>query len=66
MRDILERMRRFAAEHGQPGPRSGEVETAVVQTFVNNGIDIPRQFQRNLDRHIKEKPFWPRRPLRNR
>jgi hypothetical protein len=66
MRDILQRMRVFAAEHGRFRPRFGEVETAVVQTLVNNGIAIPRQFQRNLDRHLKQKPFWPRRPLRKR
>ncbi|RPI55312.1 MAG: hypothetical protein EHM55_08275 [Acidobacteria bacterium] len=63
IRDILQRMRSFNAERPN-SPLRFDVEGAMLQTLVNNGIDIPNQFRRNLDQRLREKPFWPRRPTR--
>jgi hypothetical protein len=61
-RDNLEGLRRFAAEHPR-GPLRFDVEDAMLQTLATNGIRVPRQFQRSLEQHLREKPYWPRLPI---
>jgi hypothetical protein len=41
-----------------------DVETVLVVTLNKNGIQTSVQFSRSLAQVIREKPFWPKRPLR--
>jgi hypothetical protein len=40
------------------------VETVFVATLNKNGIPTTTQFSRRLAQVVREKPFWPKRPLR--
>jgi len=52
----------------QPGHflHGGEIEGLLTQTFVNNGIAIPRTFHKRFEELLRERPYWPKLPLVSR
>ena len=61
--EVLARMRAYLAEN--PGPIvAPTVEGAWMQTLINNGIQLSHQFDRAFHLVVREKPFWPKRPLK--
>jgi hypothetical protein len=65
--EILDRHRTFFAETAGTlsfSPLAGQVEDVFVQTVWNNHLHIPNYFSRRLREVVREKPFWPKRPLR--
>jgi hypothetical protein len=66
-RELLDRHRAFLAENAGKfsfSSLAGQVEDVFVQTAWNNHITIPNYFSRRLREVVREKPFWPKRPLR--
>ena len=63
----LEQHRAFIAEDAGKFPFSplvGQVEDVLVVTLYKNHIDTPFKFMRRLAGLVREKPFWPKTPLR--
>ena len=63
----LDRHRAIIAENAGKfhfSPLAGEVEDVLVQTLYTNHIDTSFKFVRRLAELVREKPFWPKRPLR--
>jgi hypothetical protein len=61
------RMRSVGAEPGGIRFRFsylGEIETALMTTLVMNGITPSTELGRNLAQLLREKPYWPKLPLR--
>ena len=42
---------------------SSAVESAFTQSLIMRGIQVPHKFHTSLNRLVREKPFWPKRPL---
>jgi hypothetical protein len=65
--EVLAKMRAYLA--GNPRPMftsTGAVEAAFTQNLILRSIQVPDKFHTSLKRLVKEKPFWPTRPLRHR
>ena len=63
----LDQHRAFIAEDAGKFPFSptvGQVEDVLVVTLYKNHIDTPFKFMRRLAGLVREKPFWPKTPLR--
>lgn len=63
----LDRHRAIIAENAGKfhfSPLAGEVEDVLLQTLYTNHIDTSSKFTRRLAELVREKPFWPKRPLR--
>jgi hypothetical protein len=63
----LDRHRAIIAENAGKfhfSPLAGEVEDVLVQTLYTNHIDTSFKFIKRLAELVREKPFWPKRPLR--
>jgi hypothetical protein len=65
LRTNLSRMQRDLAQLQIVGfrPWIGQIEDAFVQTLVENEISVPNRFPRRFAETLREKPFWPKRPL---
>jgi hypothetical protein len=61
--EVLAKMRAYSAENSRPVLTPGPVEGAFIQTLVRHGIQMPNEFVRSLAQVVREKPFWPKRPL---
>jgi hypothetical protein len=63
----LDRHRAFLAENAgkfQFSPLAGQLEDVLVQTLYTNHIDTSFRFIKRLAELVRERPFWPKRPLR--
>ena len=41
------------------------VEAALLETLHKHGIPISRAFRKRFEQVTREKPFWPKRPVRS-
>ena len=62
--EVLAKMRAYFAKTPRPMFTStGAVEGAFTQILILRGIELPHAFDASLDQSVREKPFWPKRPL---
>jgi len=61
--EVLAKMRAYFAENPRHMFTSGPVEGAFTQALINHSIQVPDKFYKSLKQVVREKPFWPKRPL---
>ena len=59
-RDFIAEIAKKQLPFGRPS-----VESALIVTLNKNGIGTSPEFSRSLGQSVREKPFWPKLPLRN-